>query len=88
MANLECGIKNVNCRGKAKAVCHHCGVPLCEKCDTFVVDNTFANYIRGKKQYPKAHHCPSCRPRSLWAMTIGALIATIRQLLRRYSFYR
>jgi hypothetical protein len=58
---LECG----ECREKEKdsmrikALCHHCGKPLCEKHCVKILDDAFANFVGLPDTV--AIHCDSCR---------------------------
>jgi hypothetical protein len=41
-----------------KAICHHCGKPLCQKHQVIIVDDAFSG---SAKEGARAIHCDECR---------------------------
>jgi len=85
MGDLLCQVRNPGCIGTAKFICHHCGKPLCSRCDMEMVDTQFAR-PSWRKRYPKAHHCPDCFHPSGFRTLTKRKTVRIHKYLHRFRF--
>lgn len=88
MADLQCAVRNPGCRRKAEFVCHHCGRPVCNRCDRVLVDRRFAKVRPAPaKRTPAAKRPPALLGQLAkwrWTAKLTGLVKRIRIQPKQY----